>query len=149
MNRFCSQNSFPVCCPKICLLSSCVQQVLNTFQVGYNNPYLEDLAHQYCQDGQTYPDRCIGLGIIGDGVAHQTPGNVEVFSWNLINEASGGVRFLSAAVDKQYCCRCGCPGRHTTYHIYEGPLMELHLCTQWVLSDIQGRWDCMGQTLQG
>lgn len=87
------------------------------FQIGYNNPRLEELRQQYCRELQMDPERFIGLGIHGDGVAHQTSGSVEVFSWNFLNEASGGERFLSAVVDKQYCCQCGCSGRHTTDHI--------------------------------
>ena len=89
----------------------------DNFQIGYDNPHLEELRQQYCREFQIDPERFVGLDIHGDGVAHQTSGSVEVFSWNFLNHASGGERFLSAVVDKQYCCQCGCSGRHTTDQI--------------------------------
>ena len=61
----------------------------------------------------------IALGIHGDGVPHQKNRSMEIISWNFI--ANGfHRRFPAAIVEKHFCCKCGCSGRHTIE-----PLLEI------------------------
>ena len=77
----------------------------------------ESLA-KACKSRKVGSSEVVPLGLHGDGVQHQESGSSECFSWNFAGQPHWE-RFLTAVIDKRYCCKCGCSGRHTTDPILE------------------------------
>ena len=87
-----------------------------------------DLCNQLGLDHTTF----IALGLHGDGVPHQKRKTIEVFSWNFVAHPHGQ-RYLFAALEKDFCCDCGCGGRHSLE-----ALMEIFA---WSMRQLMaGRW---------
>ena len=59
------------------------------------------------------------FGVFTDGVPSQTRKVVETITWNLLEVGDASLRYLFACVPKEYCCKCGCSGRHTLDPLFE------------------------------
>ena len=55
---------------------------------------------------------CFPIGFFGDGVPHTKHKTIEVMSWNILS-IPDSERFPFVVIEKQFCCKCGCGGRHT------------------------------------
>ena len=81
-------------------------------------PSLVEVHEKVCRTLRVDPARFLALGLHGDGVPHQKRKSIEVVSWNCLG-AQTSDRFLPALVEKDFCCNCGCSGRHTLERILE------------------------------
>lgn len=75
-------------------------------------PTLGILRDSVCQKLGLDVGSFVALGMHGDGVPHQKRKSIEVLSWNFLGQGMHR-RFPVAVVEKAFCCRCGCSGRHT------------------------------------
>ena len=77
------------------------------------SPSVERLVADFCTKTNVPRTGVVPIGFHGDGVPHQKNRSVQVFSWNLLAKPSAE-RLLFAVIGKEFCCKCGCKGRHTT-----------------------------------
>ena len=79
---------------------------------------LEERKNELCQKLGLNPHTYIALGLHGDGAPHQKRKTIEVFSWNFLANPHGQ-RYLFAALENDFCCDCGCGGRHSLEALME------------------------------
>ena len=66
-------------------------------------------------------------------VPHQKNKSVECFTFNFLNMGPNGTRYLLTCISKEFTCKCGCSGRHTT-----DAILEVLVWSLMVL--MQGHW---------
>ena len=81
-------------------------------------PEMATMRDKLCSDLGIDPAEFIPIGMHGDGVPHAKKKSLECFSWNFVAEPTAE-RFLTTCVDKTFCCKCGCSGKHTTEAILQ------------------------------
>ena len=94
------------------------RQTLSTVcQLSAGSPKAEKHKH-ICKKHNVPEDKSAAIGMHTDGVPFANGQTVEVWTWNFI-AIPHAERILFTLLEKQYLCRCGCHGRHTTNAVYE------------------------------
>lgn len=65
-----------------------------------------------CEELNLDPDKCMPMGMHGDGVPFTKKQSLEVISWNVLGDSNND-RVPFTGISKSYCCKCGCLGRCT------------------------------------
>ena len=74
--------------------------------------HLQAVRASVCASLKLDPNEYAPLGLHGDGVPHTKNKSIECLSWNVCG-VDGCERVLFSCIEKQFCCNCGCSGRHT------------------------------------
>jgi len=94
-----------------CILKGSARTADDLAQLPEGGP-LDNVATVFAHDKGVERNRVLPIGFHGDGVPHKKNKSVQVFSWNFLSKGHSE-RFLFTAIDKEYCCQCGCGGRCT------------------------------------
>jgi len=113
--------------------------ITNELSVLPPNTRLDNLAMKFARDNGVDRSRILPLGIHGDGVPYKKNRSCQVISWNFL-ATPHAERFMFVNIGKEFCCQCGCGGRHTL-----DPIIEIFVwsmkCTargQWPMTRHDG-----------
>jgi len=67
---------------------------------------------QTCQTLNLDPDKCMPIGMHGDGVPFTKKQSLEIISWNVLGNPNND-RVPFTGISKAFCCKCACMGRCT------------------------------------
>ena len=110
------------------LLARIIAQTGTSRYVDNMEPALQKQLDRACgKVGLCGDHGVIPIGLHGDGVPHQKHKSVECVSWNFPGDL-GGERVLCVCLEKQFLCKCGCAGRHTTNPILDVIAWSFRCC---------------------
>lgn len=81
-------------------------------------PQIWDAFVKTCQTLGLDPDKCMPIGMHGDGVPFTKKQSLEVISWNVLGESCND-RIPFTGISKAFTCKCGCQGRDTWDDVME------------------------------
>ena len=76
-------------------------------------PGVMEIVEEFADEHGIPIDKLLLLGHFGDGVPHQKNKTVECLSWNFASLGAQSNWYLFGLCPKEFCCKCGCAGRHT------------------------------------